>query len=67
MALLMVTYPVTRFLIELLRNDEGGFLLGLTISQVISVLVLLGGLALWAWLARHPRPLHATTEPATVA
>ena len=33
----MVTYPVTRFLIEYLRNDEGVFFAGMTISQNISV------------------------------
>ena len=37
MGLLMVTYPITRFLIEYLRNDEGAFFAGLTISQNISV------------------------------
>src|SRR5262249_31275109 len=30
MALLMVTYPITRFLIEYLRNDEAIFFAGLT-------------------------------------
>ena len=43
MALLMVTYPITRFLIEYLRNDEGIFWFGLTISQNISVFLLLPG------------------------
>ena len=38
-ALLMVTYPILRFLVEQLRNDEGIFLLGMTISQVISVVL----------------------------
>jgi phosphatidylglycerol:prolipoprotein diacylglycerol transferase len=54
MALLMVTYPFTRFLIEGLRNDEGAFFAGMTISQNISVLVLLGGIAFWAWLWNQP-------------
>ncbi len=40
--LLMVTYPITRFLIEYLRNDEATFFAGLTISQTISV-ALVGG------------------------
>ena len=43
----MVTYPITRFLIEHLRNDEGVFFAGLTISQTISVALLLGGLLFW--------------------
>jgi phosphatidylglycerol:prolipoprotein diacylglycerol transferase len=56
MALLMVTYPVTRFLVEYLRNDEGVFWLGLTISQNISVFLFLSGIAYWTWLVRtQPR------------
>jgi phosphatidylglycerol---prolipoprotein diacylglyceryl transferase len=54
MALLMVTYPVSRFLIEYLRNDEGAFFAGLTISQTISVALMLTGLAFWAWLWQQP-------------
>jgi phosphatidylglycerol:prolipoprotein diacylglycerol transferase len=50
-----VTYPFTRFLIEGLRNDEGVFFAGMTISQNISVLVLLGGIAFWAWLWKQPQ------------
>ena len=56
--LLMVTYPITRFLIEFLRNDEGAFFAGLTISQNISVALFLSGLAFWAWLSRQPAGLH---------
>lgn len=54
MALLMVTYPVTRFLIEWLRNDEGSFFAGLTISQNISVLIFAMGLIFWCWLSSRP-------------
>jgi phosphatidylglycerol:prolipoprotein diacylglycerol transferase len=50
MALLMVAYPVTRFLIEYLRNDEKVFLFGLTISQNISVLLLGAGLLFWQFI-----------------
>jgi phosphatidylglycerol:prolipoprotein diacylglycerol transferase len=66
MALLMVTYPFTRFLIEGLRNDEGAFFAGMTISQNISVLVLLGGIAFWAWLWKRPQKRYAdqVEEPA---
>jgi len=59
MGLLMLTYPVTRFLIEHLRNDEGIFRAGMTVSQTISVGIFLAGLLYWAWLARHPRVRHA--------
>ncbi len=58
MGLLMVTYPITRFLIEYLRNDEGVFFAGLTISQNISILLLLGGFAYWFWLSRLPVTRH---------
>jgi phosphatidylglycerol:prolipoprotein diacylglycerol transferase len=61
MALLMVTYPISRFLIEWLRNDERVFLAGMTISQSISVALLAAGLAFWAYLARLPRGRHADT------
>jgi phosphatidylglycerol---prolipoprotein diacylglyceryl transferase len=54
MALLMVTYPVSRFLIEELRSDEGVFVAGMTISQFISVLLLMAGLAFWSQLGRFP-------------
>jgi phosphatidylglycerol---prolipoprotein diacylglyceryl transferase len=59
MALLMVTYPVTRFFIETLRDDEGVFLIGLTISQFISVVLFPCGVALWAYLLTQPRVRHA--------
>ncbi len=59
MGLLMVTYPITRFLIEYLRNDEGVFWAGLTISQNISLVLFLGGLAYWFWLSRLPETRHA--------
>ncbi len=54
MALLMVSYPITRFLIERLRDDEGVMFAGLTISQGLSVLVLACGLAFWLLLSRLP-------------
>lgn len=54
MALLMVTYPVTRFFIERLRNDEAGFVSGMTISQAISVGLFLIGVAYWIYLRTLP-------------
>lgn len=59
MALLMVTYPITRFLIEGLRGDEGVFFAGLTMSQGISVVVFVAGLFSWAYLARLPLGRYA--------
>lgn len=54
MALLMVTYPITRFFIEYLRNDEGAYFAGLTISQNISILILGWGLWFWHYLKQQP-------------
>ncbi|QEH37990.1 Prolipoprotein diacylglyceryl transferase [Aquisphaera giovannonii] len=59
LGLLMLAYPVTRFLIEYLRSDEGDFFAGFTISQNISILLFLGGLAYWAWLRRYPPGRYA--------
>ncbi len=58
MALLMVTYPISRFLIEYLRNDEAAYFAGFTISQNISVVLFLGGILYWIWLSRQPRELY---------
>ncbi len=64
MALLMLTYPVTRFFIEQLRDDEGVFLAGMTVSQTISVGLFAGGLIYWAFLSRMPATRYAdTAEP----
>ena len=65
MGLLMVTYPLTRFLIEYLRNDEGVFFAGFTISQNISLALFAGGLAYWLWLSMLPRG-RLVDEPAGV-
>ena len=56
--LLMVTYPITRFLVEMLRNDEGVFFAGMTISQNISVVLFVLGLAYWGWLLQKPVGLY---------
>lgn len=55
MGVLMIAYPVTRFLIEYLRNDEGAFFAGLTISQTISFVLLAGAAIYWTWLSMCPR------------
>lgn len=60
-ATMFTVYPLTRFLIEILRDDEpwivtaGGF--GLTIAQTISLLLLLGVIGLWGYLIVR-RPGH---------
>jgi phosphatidylglycerol:prolipoprotein diacylglycerol transferase len=59
MALLMIFYPLTRWPIESLRGDETAVFAGMTLSQNISVGLLLMGLALWARLSRCPAGRHA--------
>lgn len=66
-ALLLTTYPITRFLIEQLRSDEAALFAGLTISQNVSVLILLGGLAFWAFLLLRPPGRYADTAPTSEA
>jgi phosphatidylglycerol:prolipoprotein diacylglycerol transferase len=59
MALLMVTYPISRFLLECLRDDDGTFFAGLTLGQDISVVLFMSGLLTWSYLSRLPRVRHA--------
>ncbi|MFO0872079.1 MAG: prolipoprotein diacylglyceryl transferase family protein [Pirellulales bacterium] len=55
MAGLMVLYPVSRILEEAVRDDEPGrWGTPLTISQWVSVGVLLAGVALWWYVLRQP-------------
>jgi phosphatidylglycerol:prolipoprotein diacylglycerol transferase len=55
-ALLLTIYPVTRFLLEILRTDESPvFGTGLSISQNISLAVFVGAVGLWFYLAHRPR------------
>ena len=51
-ALAMLTFPVARFIEESLRDDEGTLLLGMTLSQLISVVIFGVGLLLWSYLSR---------------
>jgi phosphatidylglycerol---prolipoprotein diacylglyceryl transferase len=52
-ALLMILYALTRWPIEVLRSDERAVFAGMTLSQNISVVVLVCGLALWFSLRRQ--------------
>ena len=54
-ALGMTIYPITRFLLEMVRTDERPvFGTGMTISQNGSLLVLIGAIALWFYILRRP-------------
>ncbi len=54
-ALLITVYPITRFLLEMIRTDEAAiFNTGMTISQNVSLLLLLCATALWFYILRRP-------------
>lgn len=64
-ALAMMLYPMSRICLEILRNDELGQLgTGLTISQFVSLGVLVAGIVLswWSW-TRPPSQLLSTSSP----
>jgi phosphatidylglycerol:prolipoprotein diacylglycerol transferase len=55
LALGLLTYPVTRFAIEMLRGDElGQFHTPLTTAQFVSIGLFATGLIYAAWLSRKP-------------
>jgi len=54
-ALMLSTYPILRFFIEHLRTDEAAvFGTGMSISQNVSLLVLVCAAALWYYILRRP-------------
>ncbi|HEX3658887.1 MAG TPA: prolipoprotein diacylglyceryl transferase family protein [Pirellulales bacterium] len=66
-------YPITRFLMEVIRTDEPAVLsTGLTISQNISLAILIGAGIFWVYLRRQPAHVawpiheqHPAVQPAT--
>jgi phosphatidylglycerol:prolipoprotein diacylglycerol transferase len=55
--LLMLTYAVNRFFIEQMRMDNPPDYWGLTLSQVISILLFAGGLVLWVYVRKKAVPV----------
>jgi phosphatidylglycerol:prolipoprotein diacylglycerol transferase len=54
-ALMLTIYPANRFLLEVIRNDEGSFLgTRLTVSQNVSLAVLAAVLGLWVYVLHRP-------------
>jgi len=53
-ALVLSLYPIARFLLEMIRTDESPVFAGLTISQNISLLLLICGAGLWLYILRQP-------------
>lgn len=57
-ALMLTLYPISRFLLEIIRIDESSvFGTGLSISQNISLVIFLATLGLWVYLRRQPPKL----------
>ena len=56
--LLLTIYPITRFLLEIIRTDESAvFGSGMSISQNVSVLLIAGVVGLWIYVLRSREPL----------
>jgi hypothetical protein len=56
LALALTLYPITRFLIEMIRTDEPPiFGTGMTISQNVSLIFLVSAVALWVSILLKPR------------
>ena len=56
-ALLMTIYPITRFLLEIIRTDETAvFGTGLSISQNVSIVFLVGIVGLWLYIMNRKVP-----------
>lgn len=66
-ALFLTIYPATRFLIEIIRNDEAAIWgTGLTIAQNVSLVALVAAGLLWVGLyLSRPRLAFPTYRPAT--
>ena len=61
----MILYAVGRFFIEIIRTDEAPFFgTGLTISQNVSILVGLAGIALFVYVCRRTSRHSPTNHPA---
>ena len=57
-ALMLTVYPITRFLLEIIRTDESAvFGSGMSISQNVSVLIIVGIVGLWVYVLRSREPL----------
>lgn len=64
-ALVLTLHPISRLLLEGIRIDEPPmFGTGLSISQLVSIVLLALATALWWWLSRQPAvPLHSIADP----
>lgn len=63
-AILITVYPITRFLLEIIRTDESAiFGTGMSISQNVSLVLLVIAVGVWAYVQRR-RPGRTMFEPA---
>jgi phosphatidylglycerol:prolipoprotein diacylglycerol transferase len=66
-ALMLTAYSITRFLEEMVRTDEAPILgTGMTISQNVSLLLLLAAMGLWYYVLRHPLGLAYGGTPGSI-
>ena len=64
-ALMLILYPIGRFLMEIVRQDEAGqFGTGLTISQLVSLVMLLAGFAMFAMAKSQFQQVAEVHQPA---
>ena len=65
LGLILLLYPITRFLIEVLRTDEAPIRgTGMTISQNVSLLILIFAVGFWGFLfTRERRASYAVKSP----
>jgi phosphatidylglycerol:prolipoprotein diacylglycerol transferase len=55
LALGLTIHPISRFVLEIIRTDEAPVLLGMSISQNLSVLILIVAAGLWWWVFTRGR------------
>jgi phosphatidylglycerol:prolipoprotein diacylglycerol transferase len=52
--LMLMIFPISRFMEEWIRTDESAFVLGMTISQAISLGLILSSSVFWYFILRQP-------------
>ena len=64
-AMMLTIYPITRFLLEIIRTDESAvFGTGLSISQNVSLLLLASVAVLWYFVLKRPPGRWPTSQTA---
>ena len=63
-ALMLILYPIGRFLMEIVRQDEAGqFGTGLTISQLVSLVMVLAGFTMFAMARNNFQQVAEAQQP----